>query len=1223
LGRLLAVLATILILLLGAAFVAPAVLNWNNYRTGIEKTASALIGQKVSILGDIDITLLPEPRLRASRVASGGQAGNVLLTADSIDVSLSLQALLGGRVEAGKIKLVRPSLTLDFAKPPQKPDRTAEAGSLITEIKSVDIEAGRLSVISRKGGPAEVLALSEINGTAALQVPGTTYRFNGSFSQNGRTYDTKLALTPAQTKTVRLSGNAVDLAAKASLQADGLINTAAGLSFEGALSLALPPSADGTNRIPFDIQLKSAVKIGVTGAVLDDLVLTLDPQNRPQVLTGSGVIAFNPKAADLTFQARTLDADMLLLSSSRNAAALNAAGSGEWSTLGAAAEQLFWLYAGFALNVSIEAGMVQLKGEPIESVKIHGQRTGQRWVFDQAAATLPGGTAAKLGGTLSWAGGLPQLVATAAFDGKNAGRFVRWLTPSQLGTKTVSAGPFSLKGAITLSEATNALEGVAGDFEGTAFTGSLRLDKTPLRKLQLSLSGDSFDLSAFDGAGENTGPLSSANLKGVWQKGLEQAATVLGPGPEGLDSADVDISAGRIKTGGAEARNVAVHAKFDQDMVVVSKLSAEMASGLVIRGEGSVALRGGGQGRFGGRLEARSPQAVMQAAALAGYGQRVIERRAASIAPAALTISYNSDAASGVSGALVTGNLGAARLEARGQLKGPLQTWKTGQLSAQVKISEPDGNKLLGVLFPDAVLAPGASLSQGVLTVGLSGYAEKLDTTVALNTGPLQLQLDGVSGADDQSISFKGKASASSQTPEQFLPPSLLALLGGEPRAHMRVSATVSAAPERIDATELKAESPRNLVSGHLAADASGAVTRVDAELKADQASLPSLLGYFLTSGHADPVAQAMPAALGASVPAADLWSGRPFSIPAFQETAGKVSLTAKALKLSDAVVLSDASFRASLDNGRLELESLKGQTLGGVLDAGLSLTAKENSTVAADVRVTLSNVNLAALTSSSAPPVVMGRASVTLSAAGRGLSPLGLIPVLTGRGDIQFSPGRLAKLSPRAVRLVADELMASARPLTEEAIAKRVLEAAQSGDFDFFRHNAPVAIRDGILEVTQASFPGQDASIRMEMLLDLSKMQADTSWELIQSVAAAQKLPPVKVTLSGPVRELGGSLRALAAEDFTRAVLVRKMEGDITRLEGLNSGHKPPAQAPAWTTTQQQGPKKSPKNQDSGVAAPGPAPLQARPPEAAQPQSFEQRMRDVLDNRTPNQPPR
>src|SRR5208282_4914863 len=109
LGRLLATLATILILVLGAAFAVPAFIDWNTYRSGIEKSASAILGRKVSILGDIDIVLLPEPHIRAGKIAAGnGKADGALMTASAVDISLSLQAILGGRIEASKLKLVRP-----------------------------------------------------------------------------------------------------------------------------------------------------------------------------------------------------------------------------------------------------------------------------------------------------------------------------------------------------------------------------------------------------------------------------------------------------------------------------------------------------------------------------------------------------------------------------------------------------------------------------------------------------------------------------------------------------------------------------------------------------------------------------------------------------------------------------------------------------------------------------------------------------------------------------------------------------------------------------------------------------------------------------------------------------------------------------------------------------------------------------------------------------------
>ncbi len=100
-GRLLVTLATLLVLVLGAAFVVPAFIDWNAYRPDIEQAASAILGRQISILGDIDIALLPEPHFHASKVAAeGGASDAAQMTAEAVDLSLSLQALLGGRLEA-------------------------------------------------------------------------------------------------------------------------------------------------------------------------------------------------------------------------------------------------------------------------------------------------------------------------------------------------------------------------------------------------------------------------------------------------------------------------------------------------------------------------------------------------------------------------------------------------------------------------------------------------------------------------------------------------------------------------------------------------------------------------------------------------------------------------------------------------------------------------------------------------------------------------------------------------------------------------------------------------------------------------------------------------------------------------------------------------------------------------------------------------------------------
>jgi uncharacterized protein involved in outer membrane biogenesis len=1218
-GRILATFATILILLLAAAFALPAFVDWNSYRSTIEEMASGVLGRKVSIRGDIGIELLPEPHLRANDVtASNGKADGVLMKASAVDVSLSLEALLSGRLDASQLKLVRPALSLDFSK------SFAEADAAPAGVRNVDIEDGSISAISRHGRNSEALALTNINGTASASASGNAYHFAGRMSKDGRSFEVKAQATP-QPSGVRLDGTAADPASKLSIHADGLLSARPDPVFEGALAVNMPQAqaARDANPLPFDLVAKSAARIGLSDAKLSDLELTLDPRNRSQILTGAANIAFGAGVATVALKALSLDADALLSGSAWPSAA---SAPGDWDRLGAAADGLLWLYPGVTVSLGLEAGQVQLRGELIETVKLHGKRTAGRWVFDEALATLPGESTLKLAGTLSKADQQSRLTASLGVEGKSLGRLARWLIPSAVAGGRLPLGAYNIKGSLTLSPEVSAFEGVTGRLDGTPFTAGLHVGKAPVRSLQASLAGDHFDLSTFEGAG-NEAMLSADGLKNAWQAGLARLAALLGgESGEGFETADIDISAGGIKTASADAKNVAVHVKYSGGLVTVSRLSAETMNGLVLKAEGLVPLGGEARGRFGGRIEARSPEAVVQAAALAGFDTAVVERRAADMAPAALTVSYSAGAP-GSATARLDGNLGQARVEASAQLKGSLSDWNDTELSAQLKLSEPDGNKLAQLFFPKAALPAGAAPTPGALSINLGGVPKRLQTQASLSAGVLQGQLDGVAAL--KPLSFQGKASVSSQAPEQFLPGPVLALLGGEPRAALRLGAAITADASRIEARDLAAESPGNLVAGRLALG-SGSVTRIDADLKSDKVSLPSLLSHFLSGTPQDGFAAVLPASLTVAPPPQDIWSGRPFALSTFKETEGTISLAAKTMKLGDTLALSGAAVRATLGKGRLDIESLSGKTLGGTLDASLSLAAQD-SAIAAQAALTLSGIDLSTLAASGTAPLITGPASFSLKASGQGMSPRGLISVLRGRGAIRLGGGHLSKLTPYAVQARADELLTHSLPLTEDAVTKTVAQAVQSNDFKFRKLAIPVTVADGVLEMRRASFRDGEATVRMEGYIDLNKALVDSTWQMGVSSDRRQKWPPVKLTLAGPLRELGAKPRTPAAEDFVRAILIRKMEGDITKLEGLNkpggASPKPvvaaptpaPARAPAatpaparastaWSTAQQPAPAPKPrkKKEDAAAKPPEPEPTPSR--------SFEQRMRDALD---------
>ena len=279
-------------------------------------------------------------------------------------------------------------------------------------------------------------------------------------------------------------------------------------------------------------------------------------------------------------------------------------------------------------------------------------------------------------------------------------------------------------------------------------------------------------------------------------------------------------------------------------------------------------------------------------------------------------------------------------------------------------------------------------------------------------------------------------------------------------------------------------------------------------------------------------------------------------------------------MKLGDTLALSDAQLSATLDDGRLAMQKLEGKAFGGDLSASVNLDGRA-SAVGASAIISLSKADLSALPANSSPAIVSGKASLSLRAAGQGLSPRGIISVLQGQGVIVLGDGQLAKFSPARVQKSGDELASVQQPLPEDTIKKKALEAVQSTDFKFRHLKIPVRIHNGMAEIPRASFRNRDGTVRMEAYLDLSNMQADTSWQAGVSSDRHIRWPPVKIQVSGPLRELGAKPRVLSAEDFVRAVLVRKMEGDMTRLESLS---KPQAAVPAWATKQEPAPPSPPR---------------------------------------------
>ncbi|MEQ8269194.1 MAG: AsmA family protein [Parvibaculum sp.] len=113
-------IAGLLAVLLFAALIGPSLVDWNQFRNGIETQASEVAGRPVSIDGDIRFRILPAPHLTLGKIKIGNdpEASSLpsephFATFDEIDAEVALAPLLSGDIKVTSVRIMRPQFNLE------------------------------------------------------------------------------------------------------------------------------------------------------------------------------------------------------------------------------------------------------------------------------------------------------------------------------------------------------------------------------------------------------------------------------------------------------------------------------------------------------------------------------------------------------------------------------------------------------------------------------------------------------------------------------------------------------------------------------------------------------------------------------------------------------------------------------------------------------------------------------------------------------------------------------------------------------------------------------------------------------------------------------------------------------------------------------------------------------------------------------------------------------
>lgn len=193
----------VFVLLLGTALIAPGFVDWNKYKDRIVTQVNNSSGYEVKIAGDLELALIPYPRLMIENVSVSSPAAKndePFIALERVDVSVALWPLISKEIEVTKVRLLSPVLTLVVAddgtaswlteKPAGKTnDQIASAErqgeDFLESIKFEEVVIDKGSLTYRDDAKKRAVALEHIELSINAQTLYGPFIIDGSASYQG------------------------------------------------------------------------------------------------------------------------------------------------------------------------------------------------------------------------------------------------------------------------------------------------------------------------------------------------------------------------------------------------------------------------------------------------------------------------------------------------------------------------------------------------------------------------------------------------------------------------------------------------------------------------------------------------------------------------------------------------------------------------------------------------------------------------------------------------------------------------------------------------------------------------------------------------------------------------------------------------------------------------------------------------------------------------------
>jgi uncharacterized protein involved in outer membrane biogenesis len=1177
LGSVLAALATILVTGLAVLLALPHFIDWNGYRSQFEMQAAKLFGRPVAIQGNIDLTVLPIPQLsiRGLTVADEfGKFDQPFAEIEEFNAVLALPPLLSGTIEAKSIKLDQPIVRLKIDEFGEGSWQSVGPSGLIplpvreVVLSDVSIKEGVVE-LRRTSSPAA--RLDGISGSFSADSLTGPFRFNGVGAFGGGAKEIKVAaVKPRDGAALRVKGSVRSLDGVSLYQLDGEIKgldgpvhyqgpVAARLALDskaktaetGQLAEAMPGKA---------IEMRAAAKITLEDARLDDITLTVTQNDRPQSVTGWAHASWGGKPRlDLSMESSFLDIDQML----------PAGGNSERGPPAAALAALPHLFEGWSFKpqegqITAKIQQVSLGGDVVESVNFVASHDREGWKIDTLVAKLPGDADADVKGKLP-AGDALGFDGSFVLKGRNLSRLLRWSAPSLGVVDTGNVENFGLSSSVTLTTEQLSFRNAKGSLGSSSFTGDLVHDYGATSRLLLALESDALDLRTLYGA-HDVPSEGGSDIEAALANAANDLTAQAAPNKKTslidvlatvfkADQSNVSLAVAHLQMPDFEAKDVRTAFRYEKGTFDFRELNVATTDGLNVKANGRISdFDSKPNGALKLTIDAPSAQSVTNLARLIGLDSMTpgARRRIEAMSPFQLSGSLNAVAEQSSIKLTLAGIAGGSELTFNGRMNGSFAEFGNANINVDGGIGNSDGRRLIAQLAPEVPLDKASESGPGFLKLAALGTVKSgLASKIQLQTPQARGQFEGQIGlVAEPSWSMSGELDMRASQAATAL--SMLRLSpGGEPVTgpiDLRASITKKALQYQV--SKLALNIGGETIRGTAEIDVSRERPAAKIDINAATVSLPKVAAYLVDWDRDDLTAQIVNVASGAG----GIWPERSFALASLNAADGTLQLNAPAIVVTDGLVLADGQLKASLSGGTLNLTSLKGSIYGGTATASGTLRALKGR-AGFSGNVELKGADIAALSKAhGGTAVASGKMDLALSLEGQGISPRGLITVISGKGELSLSKGVINGLSPAVLRTAASTYLKQEIP-DKDKLATRLKGDLRKGQLDYPRISTAITVNDGVLKLAPVDFRGDSYAANASAVVDLGSLRFDSEWVVDPQARTddGYALPAIRLAFAGPLARFSAVEAQLYTDDFARFLTIKRMDQDMEKLEKLD----------------------------------------------------------------------